>query len=261
MTLVAAIQLETRPDAWERAQALVALAADRGARVVALPETFLEYGPADDTSLETWSPRLAALARAHGVALVGGTLKEAAPGDPRPHQTTAVYSRSGDEVFRYRKVHLFDVEVPGGPAEKESATLRPGPVAGVRAFELDPLGKVGTGICYDLRFPELWRRLVADGARLLFAPSSFALQTGKDHWHALLRARAIENLAWVVAPAQVGRKPDGRLRYGHACIVDPWGTVVADAGAEGEGLALFEVDFERQSKLRAALPCLEHRRV
>ena len=101
---------------------------------------------------------------------------------------------------------------------------------------------------------------MGEGARTLFAPSSFALQTGKDHWHALLRARAIENLAWVVAPAQSGKKPDGRVRYGHAVVVDPWGTVVADAG-EGEGMALAEIDFERQASLRRALPCLEHRRL
>ncbi len=255
-TLVAAVQLETRPDAWQRAQALVALAAGRGASVVALPETFLE-----DEPLEPWHAKLSALARAHGVALVGGTLREGAAGDPRPYQTTVVFSAKGDEVTRYRKVHLFDVQVPNGPAEKESATLRPGPVDGVRAFELAPLGACGVGICYDLRFPELWRRLVVAGARTLFAPSSFALQTGKDHWHALQGARANENLAFVVAPAQVGKKPDGRVRYGHASIVDPWGTVLADAGAEGEGLALAELDFERQARLRAALPCLDHRRL
>jgi nitrilase len=256
MVLVAALQLETRSDAWERTEALVARAAERGARVVAIPETFLEDAP-----LEPWREKLAALARARKVALVAGTLRESAAGDARPFQTTLVFSANGDEVHRYRKVHLFDVQVPGGPAEKESATLRPGPTDGVKAFELEPLGRCGAGICYDLRFPELWRALVAAGARTLFAPSSFALQTGKDHWHALLRARAIENLAWVVAPAQVGKKPDGRVRYGHASIVDPWGTIVADAGGDGEGLALAEVDLAMQERVREALPCLAHRRL
>jgi predicted amidohydrolase len=256
MTLVAALQIEPGPHAWERSAALVALAASRGARVVALPETFLEDAP-----LEAHAADLAALARDREVALVAGTLREAAPADARPYQTTLVYNAKGDEVFRYRKLHLFDVTVPGGPAEKESASIRPGPVEGARAFELEPIGRCGLGICYDLRFAELWRALVAGGARTLFVPSSFALQTGKDHWHVLLRARAVENLAWIVAPAQVGRKPDGRVRYGHALIVDPWGTVLADAGGDGDGIALAELDFARQEKVRAALPCLEHRRL
>lgn len=256
MPVVAALQLEPGPRALERAAALVSRARERGAQVVALPETFLE-----DDALHEHQAALAALARDQEVALVAGTLREAAPGDPRPYQTTLVLDAKGEEVFRYRKVHLFDVSIPGGPDERESETLRPGPLEGVRPFELAPLGTCGLGICYDLRFPELWRALAARGARVLFAPSSFALGTGKDHWHLLLRARALENLAWLVAPAQVGRKPDGRVRYGHAAIVDPWGTVVADAGAEGDGIALAEIDLERQERLRRALPCLEHRRL
>jgi predicted amidohydrolase len=255
VTLVAAIQLEPRTDAWDRARSLVARARERGARVVALPETFLE-----DEPLERWHERLAALARENAVALVAGTLREHAPGDARPYQTSVVFDATGREVFRYRKVHLFDVDLPEGPREKESAALRPGPTDGVRPFELAMLGRCGLGICYDLRFPELWRSLVVAGARTLFVPSSFAEKTGKAHWHVLLRARAIENLAWVVAPGQVGKKLDGRVRFGHSLVVDPWGTVVAEAG-EGEGMAIADVDTAEQDRARRGLPCLEHRRI
>jgi predicted amidohydrolase len=255
VTLVAAIQLEPRQDAWDRVRALVARARERGAKVVALPETFLE-----DESLEPWHSRLATLAHESGVALVAGTLREHAQGDARPYPTSVVFDAAGREVFRYRKVHLFDVDLPGGPSEKESASLRPGPTDGVRPFDLPELGRCGLGICYDLRFPELWRSLSAAGARTLFVPSSFAEKTGKAHWHVLLRARAIENLAWVVAPGQVGRKPDGRVRFGHSLVVDPWGTVVAEAG-EGEGMAIADIDAAEQERARRGLPCLEHRRI
>jgi nitrilase len=260
VVLVAALQLECSPDL-ARASRLVALAAGRGARVVALPESFLDAEPLADHDVRALGETLGALAREHRVALVAGTLREPAPGDPRPYQSTLVFSAEGREVARYRKVHLFDAAVPDGPAERESASLRPGQVDGVRPFDLEPLGRCGVGICYDLRFPELWRRLALGGARTLFVPSSFARETGMDHWHVLLRARAIENLAWVVAPAQVGPKSGGRVRYGHAVIVDPWGTVVADAGGGGDGMALAEVDLARQDRVRAALPCLEHVRL
>jgi predicted amidohydrolase len=255
---VAALQLEARGSpalAWERARAVANQAASRGARVVAFPETFLDVeGAGEDFDL--WRERLACLARELGVALVGGTLREAVPGDRRPYQTTVVLAATGEERFRYRKVHLFDAAPPGGVAERESDVIRPGESEGVSPFDLPPLGTCGVGICYDLRFPDLWRRLVHAGARTLFMPSSFTVATGKDHWHVLLRARAIENLAWVVAPAQVGVKSGGRVRYGHACVVDPWGTVLADAGSEGDGFALAEIDFDFQDRVRANIPCL-----
>lgn len=263
--LVAAVQLETKDDpelAWERARELVARAADRGARVVALPENFLDESldPRQEPfeGLKGW---LAALAREHEIGLVAGTIREPAPGDLRPFQTTLAFAPSGDEVHRYRKVHLFDAAPLVGPEEQESRTLRPGLLDDVRAFELPPLGRAGVGICYDLRFPELWRRLAKDGAKTLFVPASFALGTGKDHWQVLLRARAIENGAYVVAPAQVGPKPGGRQRYGHACIVDPWGNVLANAGGEREGLAIAEVDPAFLARVRRALPTLDHARL
>jgi predicted amidohydrolase len=263
--LVAAVQLETREDpdaAWARTCDLVARAAARGAAVVALPENFLDESlEPRDQPFETWRGSLSSLAQHHRVALVAGTVREPAPGDPRPFQTTLVFAPDGSLAHAYRKVHLFDAAPLTGPPERESRTLRPGLLEDVRAFELPPIGSAGVGICYDLRFPELWRRLAVGGARTLFVPSSFALGTGKDHWHVLLRARAIENGAYVVAPAQVGPKPGGRIRYGHAVVVDPWGTVLADAGGEGEGLALAEIDPAFQEKVRGALPCLEHMRL
>jgi predicted amidohydrolase len=263
--LVAALQLDTRDDpetAWERARELTARAAARGARVVALPENFLDESIAPrEQPFETWRSWLAELAHENKVALVAGTVRETAPGDLRPFQTTLVFSLDGHEVHRYRKLHLFDARPLHGPEEHESLTLRPGLVDDVRAFELAPIGRSGVGICYDLRFPELWRRLARDGARTLFVPSSFALGTGKDHWHVLLRARAIENGAYVVAPAQVGPKPGGRHRYGHALVVDPWGTVLADAGGENEGFALAEIEPAFQERVRRALPTLDHARL
>ena len=162
-------------------------------------------------------------------------------------------------MARYRKIHLFDIDLPGGPTFRESAHIAPGDdVVAVPT----PLGVIGLSICYDLRFPELYRKLVDAGAEILTVPSAFTLQTGKDHWHPLLRARAIECQSWVLAPAQEGRHDDQGLRhsYGHALIADPWGTVVAECG-DGEGFCLAEIDLERVRRVRAAIPVEQHRRL
>ncbi|MGH9464749.1 MAG: nitrilase-related carbon-nitrogen hydrolase, partial [Thermoanaerobaculia bacterium] len=159
----------------------------------------------------------------------------------------------------YRKIHLFDVDLPGSVRFAESETVVPGDDVIVVAT---PLARLGLSICYDLRFAELYRRLADGGAQVLLVPSAFTLATGKDHWHALLRARAIENQCWLIAPAQTGRHDDGGLResYGHALIADPWGAVVAQA-SDGPGLALAEIDLERVERVRAALPVARHRRL
>ena len=163
----------------------------------------------------------------------------------------------GTVAATYRKIHLFDVDVPGGKRFRESETIEAGDAPVVVET---PWAKLGLSICYDLRFPELYRALVARGARLLAVPSAFTLETGKDHWRVLLRARAIENQAYVLAPAQFGHHGGDRRSWGHAMVVDPWGAVIAECG-DHAGFALAAVDFAYQDRVRAGLPCLTHRKV
>jgi predicted amidohydrolase len=179
--------------------------------------------------------------------------------DRRCWNTSLLFGPGGDLLAHYRKIHLFDVDLADGTSFQESAHIAPGDEVVVAAT---PLGRIGLSICYDLRFPELYRRLVDAGAEVLAVPSAFTLHTGKDHWHPLLRARAIECQAWVLAPAQQGKHDSAGLRhsYGHALIADPWGTVVAERG-EGEGLCIAEIDLEVVRRVRAAMPVAAHRRL
>ncbi|MGV3622048.1 MAG: carbon-nitrogen hydrolase family protein, partial [Archangium sp.] len=170
---------------------------------------------------------------------------------------SVLFGPDGSRLAAYRKIHLFDVEVGDGQTYRESAAVAPGTEVVVADA---PFGKVGLSVCYDLRFPELYRAQSAQGAVLLTVPAAFTLMTGKDHWEVLLRARAIENLSYVIAPAQQGRHPRDRLTWGHAMVVDPWGLVVARA-SEGEGFAMAELDLEYLAKVRKGLPSLSHRRL
>jgi nitrilase len=164
----------------------------------------------------------------------------------------------GQVLARYDKIHLFDVDLPDGHTYRESSTVTPGsqlpPVA-----EVPGLGRVGLSICYDVRFPELYRHLAGAGADVLMVPAAFTAFTGKDHWQVLLQARAIENTAYVVAPAQTGVNHVGRATHGHALVIDPWGTVLADAGV-APGLAVAPVDLGHAQRVRAQMPSLQHRR-
>ena len=187
--------------------------------------------------------------------VLGGSILEASGG--RVYNTSLLFDRSGEQVARYRKIHLFDVDLPGVSPVRESDTYAPGDEIVTTETEF---GRVGLSICYDLRFPELYRSMMARGARVLFVPANFQHSTGSAHWEVLLRARAIENQAYVLAPAQGGRHTDQRVTYGHALVVDPWGLVVARA-SEGEGLALAEVDPELLARVRRNLPALRHRRL
>jgi predicted amidohydrolase len=177
--------------------------------------------------------------------------------DPsRPYNTSVLLDPKGTVTATYRKVHLFDVSLADGTSLRESAAT----MAGSAAVTAEVLGvRVGLSICYDVRFPEMYRKLVDEGARIFTVPSAFTLTTGKDHWHTLLRARAIENQVWVLAPAQHGKHPRGRQTYGKSLIVDPWGEVVAQC-SEGEGMALARLDFEYQDRVRTSLPALLHRK-
>jgi predicted amidohydrolase len=262
--LVAAIQVNSQLDPeenWARAQRLARRARDRGALLIAFPENLL-YEGSDRTvthSLEEWGPRFGALAKELGVTLVPGTVRE--PAERLRHNTCLAYGPDGEELARYRKIHLFDVDVPGGTQERESDQVAAGPVDQAVVFEAPGVGSVGLAVCYDLRFPLLFRRLVSAGARTVILPASFALGTGKDHWLVLLRARAIENQIYLLAPDQYGRKPHKVVRYGKTAIVDPWGSVLALARDEDEDVVMAELDFSHQDRIRSSLPCLQHRRL
>ncbi len=266
MELMAAVQMTSGPEKdrnLEVATALVREAAALGARLVALPETFNWMGPEAERegALEPLDgptgERMASLARELSIFVLAGSVLERGAPDGRAYNTSVLYGSEGERLAVYRKIHLFDVEVGDGATYHESARVAPGDA--VVAADT-PLGLLGLSVCYDLRFPELYRQLSSRGAELLAVPAAFTLMTGKDHWEVLLRARAIENLCWVIAPAQVGQHPGNRQTYGNAMVVDPWGTVVARASS-GPGLALARVDPALQARVRAQLPALGHRRL
>ena len=264
--LAAAVQMTSTAEVernLDRAGRLVAAAAARGARLVGLPENFAflrsegEPVPEPQSLDGPWTRRMADLARQHHLTLLLGSLPEKVEGDTRVYNTSVLVGPDGTTLAAYRKIHLFDIDLPGLEHLKESRSVRAGEAVVVADT---PAGRIGLSICYDVRFPELYRRLTREGARVLAVPSAFTDRTGKDHWEVLLRARAIENLAYVFAPAQVGHHGRGRASHGHAMIVDPWGAVLAQV-ADGEGIALAEIDFARQDRLRRELPALDHARL
>lgn len=268
--VAAAVQLTSTSDEsanWEAARALVERAAAAGARLVATPENTNYLGPHAE-KVRRAEPldgptvgRFAELARRLGIHLLLGSFNERSDEPERCYNTSVLLGPGGEVLASYRKLHLFDVDIPGGVRFAESATSKPGTPAGI-VVAATPVGRIGMTICYDLRFAELYRRLADLGAEVLAVPSAFTLATGKDHWEPLLRARAIENQCWVLAPAQHGRHDDGGLResYGHAMIVDPWGLPVAVA-SDGPGLALAEIDLARLEQVRRAIPVRQHRRL
>lgn len=198
------------------------------------------------------------LAARHKVFIHAGSMLEKVEGEDRVHNTTVVFDRTGHEIARYRKIHMFDVDTPDGVNYHESASFKPG--AAVATYDCEGI-TVGCTICYDLRFPYLFQALVDKGAQLIALPAAFTLQTGKDHWEVLLRARAIETQTYVAAPAQVGAHHVGeqaRLSYGHSLVVDPWGHVVARA-SDGPGVLATRADFDRVAKVRRQIPVQAHR--
>jgi predicted amidohydrolase len=245
------------------AEGLVAAAVGRGASLVALPENFAflraEGQPVPDPQPidGAWLSRMRVLAKKLGITLLAGTVPEAVPGDTRVRNTSVLIGPDGSTIAAYRKIHLFDIDLPGMEHLKESKAVVPGEEVVVADT---PAGRLGLSVCYDVRFPELYRELSRRGARVLCVPSAFTERTGKAHWEVLLRARAIENLAYVLAPAQVGHHGGGRTSHGEAMIVDPWGVVVAQV-PDGEGLAIAELDFARLERLRRELPALSHARL
>ena len=263
---VAAVQLNSTPDReanLARARDLVASAARREAQLVALPEHFACYGPEEvvaaaaqplDGSLVT---EFRELAQKLGINLLLGSFPEQDGAGERPFNTSLLIGPQGQILARYRKMHLFDVALPGAPAHRESGFTQPGTEVVTAPLPGTPF-VAGLAVCYDLRFPELFRAQVSRGANLIFLPAAFTYTTGRDHWEVLLKARAIENLSYVVAPAQWGQHAPGRRSYGRSLIIDPWGLVLAQA-PDGDGVIYARLDFERLYRLRRELPCLEHR--
>jgi len=269
--IVAAAQMQSGPDRAHnesRALALIHEAADRGAQLVLLPEMWEHIGPAKEKALFAGPIEGAQLAAVRELCakrklwcLAGSIAERAADG--RFHNTSALISPAGAIAASYRKLHLFDVDIPDGARYRESEQVAPGDAI-PPVVALGDLGfKLGLSVCYDLRFPELYRRLADQGADLIAVPAAFTAYTGRAHWELLLRARAVENQAFVLAPAQVGQigpAKENRLAWGHACIVDPWGELLADAGPAGEGLAVATIDPARLAQVRRDLPALAHRR-
>lgn len=264
--LAAAIQMTTTSDKaanLEKTEGLVRLAAARGARLVALPEVFNWRGKraeeaAAAESLEGPTVTLmGGLARELEIYLLAGSITEHVPGQSRRHNTSVLFGPDGARLAVYRKIHLFDVDLPGRVTVKESDVKIPGEDVVTATTRL---GTVGLSICYDLRFPELYRRLTFAGARLLMIPSAFTFPTGEAHWDTLIRARAIENQCYVVAPAQFGPNVHGFSDYGNSMIVDPWGRVLARA-SDQEGVVIAPVDMEYLERVRRELPSLVHARL
>lgn len=263
---VAAVQLNANNDKdrnLELAARLVTEAAGAGAGLIALPEKWNLLGSGEEIAAGAESldggPSFAAArgwAREHGVHLLAGSVSERAAAGERPANTSVLFDPAGEAVAVYRKIHMFDVDV-GGVAYRESEHERAGEEIVVgRVGEVE----VGLSVCYDLRYPELYRILALRGARVLTVPAAFTQTTGRAHWEVLLRARAIENQAFVVAPDQYGTAPPHYHSWGHSMIVDPWGEVLARAGGEEEAVIVAELDLERQAELRESLPSLANRR-
>jgi nitrilase len=260
---VAAVQMVSGPSVEANlgaAEELIAQAKTQGARLVALPEFFCLFGMRDRDKVEAGEPDgdgpiqrfLSESAARHKVWLVGGSVPLVSREPGKVTNTCLVFDASGERVARYDKIHLFGLDTEGEHYQ-ESATVAPGD----ETVAVDsPFGRLGLSICYDLRFPELYRRLAP--VDIILVPSAFTAKTGRAHWEILLRARAIENLAYVIAPAQGGTHPNGRQTHGYSMVIDPWGRVL-DCLPEGPGVVVAEIDSDQRSMLRASLPALDHR--
>jgi predicted amidohydrolase len=247
------------------AEELIDRAANQGAVLVALPENFAlmadddrqRLAAAEDDGDGPIQAFLAEAARRYGVWLVGGTIPLKGNRPNKVRSACLVVDADGNRAARYDKIHLFDVTLASGESYRESQGIE----AGDTPVVVDtPAGRLGLAVCYDLRFPELFRSLLDRGAQLFVLPSAFTAVTGKAHWHPLVRARAIENLAYVIAPDQGGTHPNGRATYGHTLIVGPWGELLAELET-GAGVVTAAIDPERFAGARDSLPSIHHRRL
>lgn len=272
----AAVQIRAGSDREKnlaRATRLVEQAAAAGATFVALPEVFAWRGPQAEEPSQAevadgpTARRMSDLAERLGITLLAGSILKSrttgAPGtgsssDDRCFNTSLLFGPDGAALATYRKIHLFDIDIPGRVSIRESDTRAAGeaPVVADAGF-----ARIGMSVCYDLRFPELYRRLTEGGAEILAVPASFTRPTGEAHWEPLLRARAIENQCFVIAPNQFGTGAAGFRDHGHSMIIDPWGRVLAEASGDGEEVCLARLDAEVLEETRRNLPCLTHRRL
>jgi predicted amidohydrolase len=265
--LAAAIQLTSGDDIdanIAQIAPLVAEAAKAGAMLVALPENAFfmrregtvvtaDMAMAQHAGIQ-WAQQAA---RQHGVALLVGSIRAREEGCALPFNRSVYIAPNGQLAATYDKLHLFDVTLPNGDSYKESSQAQAGTQA---VLVRTPVGSLGLSICYDLRFPGLYRALAQAGAEMLAVPSAFTRPTGQAHWHVLLRARAIENGCYVIAPAQAGTHPGGRETYGHTLVVDPWGEIIAEATGDGPQVVLATIDPARVMAARANIPVLQHQR-
>lgn len=269
VTRVAAIQMASGPNVianLSEAGRLISEAAAAGARLVVLPENFALMGmteadklaEAEEDGRGPLQAFLAEQAQRHGLWLVGGTIPIASDDPNRVFGSSLLFSDLGERVVRYDKIHLFDVQLPEGEESyNESETTAPGD----RAVVVEtPFGRLGIAVCYDLRFPELFREMLDRGMEILALPAAFTAITGRAHWEALIRARAIENQIYVIAAAQGGFHVNGRETHGDSMVVDPWGQVL-DRLARGSGVVSGEMDPERLAAVRRSFPSISHRRL
>jgi deaminated glutathione amidase len=263
--LAAAIQMLASDDKaanLEEAERWIRHAASDGARVVALPEVFIWRGSKkiERASAEPIpgpaTTQLANLARELGIYLLGGSILEEISDSNKVYNTSVLFGPRG-VLATYRKIHLFDVDLANGVSARESDTRQFGTAIIVAETDLCPMGLT---VCYDLRFPELYRALSSKGAQIIFVPSAFTAYTGRAHWETLLRARAIENQVYMVAPDQYGENPQSFETHGHSMIVDPWGKILAVV-PDGPGIVMAEVDLDYLANVRAELPALTHRKL
>jgi deaminated glutathione amidase len=263
--LAAAIQMTSLPNLHHnlsQAEELIDLAVRRGAELIGLPENFAFLGnesaklqQAAEIAVES-EKFLKTVAQRYQITILGGGFPVPAQ-DGKVYNTALLVAPDGQELARYEKVHLFDVELPDGNIYHESTMV----VAGEKrapVYNSEQYGKLGLSVCYDVRFPELYRTMTQAGANVLFVPAAFTAFTGKDHWQVLLQARAIENTSYIIAPAQTGQHNSRRQSHGHAMIVDPWGVVLADAGTE-PGMAIATIEPRRLEQVRRQMPSLNHR--
>ncbi|MDJ0728654.1 MAG: carbon-nitrogen hydrolase family protein [Crocosphaera sp.] len=265
--LAAAIQMTSKPDLDKNlveAEELIELAVRRGAELIGLPENFAFLGKEEDklSKSQEISQKaekfLKTMAQRFQITILGGGFPVPVPGDAsKAYNTAILVDPTGKEVSRYQKVHLFDVDLPDGNTYQESSTVMPGTNL-PNIYPSDDLGNLGISICYDVRFPELYRHLSHQGVDVLFVPAAFTAFTGKDHWQILLQARAIENTCYIIAPAQTGNHYARRFSHGHAVILDPWGIILDDAGQQ-PGMALAEINPHRIKQVRQQMPSLQHR--
>jgi len=268
MTICAAIQMASGSQVNANlleAEKQIENAAKAGAKLVALPENFAimgmnEYDKVKVREADGTGPIqdfLASVATKYGIWVIGGTMPMEANDENKVRASCLIYNDQGQRVARYDKIHLFDVAVPDSSEEyRESDSVE----AGSELCVIDsPFGRIGIAVCYDLRFPEFFRPMASKGLDIIVIPAAFTAKTGAAHWEVLLRARAIENLCYVIAPNQGGFHVNGRQTYGHSMIVDPWG-VVLDCFKTGPGFVCAEIDKGRLEKTRTAFPALDHRR-